>query len=567
MQHRRQVLGLAAGLALAGFAAAAEAPIALPPFIVEAARPLPWRYAEAAGLEVLSTCSDRLTRQLVANHLRLHAVLGELLPPALRLTTTEKEILIFIDSAHQPPTSPEVVAQMVLSAVEPPVPDAAAAPNDGRLRRRPKPPRYTFLPNLRLWDRDAQALFAIVREREYDPERVALSPEYVAHVLRHRVPALPPWYVSGVLTLFASARFSEEALTLDRLDWPAVSGAAVLRAGAAANRALLPLAEFFTGAVPAGDSAADETRALWQAQAALFVHWGVGSRGAPRRAALEKFVARAAVEPVTEALFRECFGLDFAAAGKALTAYLPSAMNDPVELRPAGRRRGPELALRAAADAEIARLRGDWERLEIGYVKAQFPAFTARYVEQARRTLRRAFDRGSRDPRLLAVMGLGEVEAGNDAAARDLLEDAAARTPILRPRAAYELARLRWAAARAPGGGQPGAPAPEQADAVLAPLAVARAQQPPLPEVYQLIAEVHAARPGAPSRQQLAVLEEGVRLFPRQTELVYLTAELALRHGGADPARWLINLGLTLAPDPAARARFEALRAKIAPAR
>ena len=56
------------------------------------------------------------------------------------------------------------------------------------------PPRYTFLPNLRLWDRDAQALFAIVRESEFDANRVALSPEYIAYILRNRLPALPPWY-------------------------------------------------------------------------------------------------------------------------------------------------------------------------------------------------------------------------------------------------------------------------------------------------------------------------------------------------------------------------------------
>lgn len=562
---RRQLLGLAAGLVLGAFAARAaeETVIALPPFLVEeAALPLPWRYAEVGGLEVLSTCPDRLTRQLVANHLRLHALLGELVPPALQLRMSEKQILIFVDSAHQPPTSPEVVARMVLSAVEPPVPDDAPPPNDGRLRRRPRPPRYTFLPNLRLWDRDSQALFAIVREREFDPDRVALSPEYVAYVLRNRTPALPPWYVSGVLTVFASARFSEDALTLEPLDWPAESGAAVLRAGAAANRPLLPLAEFFTGELPAGDPASNELLARWQAQAALFVHWGVGGRGAPRRAAFGKFVARAAVEPVTEALFRECFGLDYAGGWKALTAYLPYAMNDRLALRPASRQRGTDFPLRPAGEAEIARLKGDWERLEIGYVKAQFPAFASKYVEQARRTLRRAYDRGSRDPRLLAVMGLCEVDAGNDAAAREWLEAAAAGAPMLRPRAAYELARLRFAAARTPGGDAPPLPA-EQAAAVLAPLAAARLQQPPLPEVYELIAAVRAAGAAVPTREHLAELEEGVRFFPRRSELAARTAELSLRHGFTDTARWVINLGLTLAPDAATRARFEALQSRL----
>ena len=65
----------------------------------------------------------------------------------------------------------------------------------------------------------------------------------------------------------------------------------------------------------------------------------------------------------------------------------------------------------------------------------------------------------------------------------------------------------------------------------------------------------------------LAVLEEGVRTFPHRTELVHRTAELNLRHGFTDTARWLITLGLTLAPDAAARMRFESLQARVNAAR
>jgi glutaredoxin len=49
--------------------------------------------------------------------------------------------------------------------------------------------------------------------------------------------------------------------------------------------------------------------------------------------------------------------------------------------------------------------------------------------------------------------------------------------------------------------------------------------------------------------KSLDLLEEGVRTFPRRSELVYRTAELNVRHGFTDTARWLITLGLTLAPD------------------
>lgn len=94
----------------------------------------------------------------------------------------------------------------------------------------------------------------------------------------------------------------------------------------------------------------------------------------------------------------------------------------------------------------------------------------------------------------------------------------------------------------------------EQAGAVLTPLWAAREEAPPLAEVYLLIADVWAASAQTPTREQLAVLEQGVRIFPWNTELGYCTAELNVRHGFIDTARWLITLGLTLAPGDSARA-------------
>jgi hypothetical protein len=568
MRSTRLLLSLAVGLSSSTLSvgAADGKVVALPPFLVEeAAKPLPWRYGEVAGLEVLSACPERLTRELIANHHRLHALLGELVPPSLQFRTSTKRTLIFVDSAHLPPTSQEVVAQLALTSVELKELDDPVVPlDDGRLRRRPPPPRYTFMPNLRLWDRDAQVLFAIVREREFEANRVALTPDYVAYVLRNRLPALPPWFISGVLTVFARAKFTEDALTLDRADWLSETGSAALKAGPEANRRPLPLAEFFAGDLSAADPAQGEALSLWQAQAALFLRWGLAGRDAPRREALWKFVERAAVEPVTEALFQDCFGLDFATAHQQLTAFIPEAMRERQVLRPAQRPRLPDYTLRPASDVEIARLKGEWERLEIAYVKTQFPGLAAKYLEQARRTLMRAYDRGSRDPELLSVLGLCEADAGNPDAARGFLEEAAARSSVLRPRAWFELARLRFAAlsaaARAPAGPSL---TDSQAEEVLTPLTAARRTEPPLPEVYELVADVWAASARAPNRDELAVLEEGIRLFPRRSDLVHRTAELNLRHGFTDTARWLITLGLTLSPDAPTRARFEALQTRL----
>ena len=557
-------IGLVFGACTAAGAAESKI-IALPPFIVEEpTQRLPWRYAEVADWEVLSSCPERLTRVLVANHLRLHALLGELLPPALQLRMSEKQKLLFVDSAQQPPTSQEVVAAMALTAAEQDrLNDVLMPLDDGRLRRRLPPARYTFLPNLRLWDRDTGVLFAVVRESEFDPNRVGLTPDYVAYLLQNRLPALPPWFVSGVLTLFSRATFTEDALTLERLDWLSAVGSAALKPGPEANRPLLPLAEFFAGELSSSDSAQDVALSLWQDQAALFVRWGISEVDAFRREALWSFVARAAVEPVTEALFQDCFGVDYATAQQQLAAYLPTAMRDRLALRPTQRPRPPDFPLRPASDGEIARIKGDWERLEIAYVTAHFPVLLPKYVAQARRTLMRAYDEGGRDPRLLAVIGLFEVDAGNDRDARPFLEAAGAHTESLRPRAGFELARLRFAALRTQPAGVRSDLTPQQVSEVLVPLLAAREQSPPLAEVYELMAEVLAASSQAPTRPQLAGLEDGVRLFPRRSELVYRTAELNLRHGFTDTARWLITLGMTLASDAATRMRFEALQARV----
>jgi hypothetical protein len=291
------------------------------------------------------------------------------------------------------------------------------------------------------------------------------------------------------------------------------------------------------------------------------VRWGLDPRGgAARREAFWQFVALQAERVATEDLFRACFGLDFTAAQTEIAAFLPQAVRRTTRYRPAKPGKPPAVVLRNATDTEIARIKGDWERLEVPFVRNLAPGLAEKYLEQARRTLRRAYDRDARDPRLLAVMGLCEADAGNDAEARELLEAAAAGASPLRPRANYELARLRFAAARAQPEGPDGLLGVGQTADLLRPLFAARAVAPPLPEVYDLIGEVWALCSAPPTRGHLAVLDEGIRLFPRRTPLLLRAAELNARHGFREQAALLAEIGLRGATDPAVRARFIALR-------
>lgn len=545
-----------------------EAAVALPPFIVEeATKGPPWRYGEAMGFEILSRCDDSMTRRVVEAHHHLHGLLAEILPPQLQLKLTLPPALILYDEELQPASSKEVVAQLLRRAPLPtddPMPSFGGGRGSRGLQTPSPSRRYTFLPNLRLWDRDAMTIFMIVRREGFDPDRLALTHDYVSFLVKSRLPSLPPWFVHGFLALYQQMTHEGMQLTLGPLTWISETHTHALKKDLKTAPPVLPVDEFLAFRMPARDPLATyEPIAAWQAQALLFVRWGLDSGGPARRAALWDFVERSATNGSTEEVFRACFGLDFAAAQAEMAAYLPRAVRRTINFRlPRGAPKLPPFAMRNASDGQIARLKGDWERMEIAYVKTHHPQLADKYLEQARRTLRRGYDRDERDPQLLAAMGLCESDAGNPTGARELFE-AAVRIGPIRPRANYELARLRLTEFRAQPAGPEGRLSVTQAAEVLAPLFAARAQQPPLPEVYALIGDVWAEVAAKPNRGHLAVLDEGVRFFPRRADLVLRAAELYLREGFRAEASNYIDVAARVATDDATRERAALLRRQI----
>lgn len=567
-----RLIGLALVWMGALIAADEPPPVALPPFLVEEAhKGPPWRYATAPGYEILSRCSDSVTRRVVENHQRLHLVLAEILPPSLQLQCTQPRSLILYDEELQPAASREVIARLLQHDTLAPTDDFPAPTGLRGVRLTPPPARrMSFLPNLRLWDRDAMTVFMIVRRDDFDAERLALTTDYISFLVKGRLPALPPWFVAGFLPLYGQTHYEGERLTIEPLEWISVGHTVALKKDPKTAPPVQALADFFAlRTVPPTEPFNADPMKAWQAQAALFVRWGLEADDRAHRAALWKFTEQAAVHGLSEALFAECFGFDFAAAHARLTAYLPAAVRHNAVFRLARAPKPAPLALRNATDAEIARLKGDWERLEVPYVRRIEPKLAPKYLEQARRTFRRAYDRNERDPRLLAAMGLCEVDAGDDTAARDLLEAAALIGPI-RARANQELGRLRLAAARAQPAGPAGQLGADQVAEILKPLFAARADQPPLPEVYDLIAEVWAWSAAKASRGHLAVLDEGVRLFPRRGALVVRAAEVYLRHGYGPETAVLLKLADRLPLSDDERARVAQLRGReveLAPSR
>ncbi len=544
-----------------------DRPVNLPPFIVEeASKGPPWRFAEIPGFEILSRCSDRTTRELVQMHVRLHRLLETLLPERLQLSFAVPRTLIFYDEALQSAASREVIASMMKAATKgaPPSADSIDFGPIGRRATLLSTPsmRISFLPNLRLWDKDAMTVFSIVRDGGYDPDRLVLTRDYVQYLLLNRVPALPWWFVSGVLALYEHTEYNTSALSLGPITWISEPVTDALKDDPKKAPAPLPLAEFFSGVPPLGTPEGEARRKIWIAQGALIVRWALDGRTPAQRAAFAEFVDRAG-HRVTPEEFQRCFGVDFATADAQLAAYLPAAVRKSVTLRPARPLKTPEVTLRNASDAELARIKGDWERLEVGFVRKRTPELAGKYLEQARRTLRHAYDRDVRDPRLLATMGLCECDAGDDAAARGFLESAARLGP-LRPRAGYELARLRFAEADVHPEGAAGRLSAGQVANIFTPLFAAREQAPPIPEIYELIAQVWSRSAFQPTRAHLAVLEDGVWLFPRRGSLIYRTALLYADHGFLIEAVELVRLGLGVTTDPADRERFARLEAQLA---
>jgi hypothetical protein len=94
-------------------------------------------------------------------------------------------------------------------------------------------------------------------------------------------------------------------------------------------------------------------------------------------------------------------------------------------------------------------------------------------------------------------------------------------------------------------------------------LFAARAQPPPLPEVYTLIAVVWHHASTAPTRANLAVLDEGIRFFPNDATLAFETAQLYSENGYTSEARDCIRLGLATASDADLRDRLNALDQRL----
>ena len=508
---------LALGIFSPNFAAAAEAPtIVLPPMLVEESKStVPWYYVNLGATEFLSRCSESTTWDFVRAWQEKTQLMHVLVPEEFLARSDAPSVIVLYAQDLDQTFSAEI--QRDLQAT-------AAAKGD-----KSEQARVNLAPNMRLGDRDMHATIVYINESVFQGAQLNIAAGHVRYLMQGRTPELPPWLVEGVERLWRHANFAEDPITLTPLVWHDETESYELAGNPARPRPLLPAAELFAP-VPVRDKEVQHPRRVQTraAQQELFVRWALTSSDAHREA-LWKFAARAAEAPVTEEMFEACFGFDFAELRDRLSDYLPKAVEDTEWIDPGDLPEPPRFKVEKATPNEIARVRGEWERLAIWHVQRRYPQAREPYIAQARRTLQRAYKTGDRDPRLLATMGLTEIDAGNPAGAREFLEPAVAAS-VLRPNAYIELARLRFADLRR------GAPETKLFTAtelapVIKPLQQSLKQAPPLADAYMFLAQAWARCEAAPNATERGELETGAKNFPWRPTVAYPVAQVLARHG------------------------------------
>jgi hypothetical protein len=300
--------------------------------------------------------------------------------------------------------------------------------------------------------------------------------------------------------------------------------------------------EVLTADPPAEEGA----RQLWDCRATLFVRWGLyGDR--PGRRAFWEFVARAAAEPVTESLFRQYFGMGFAAAASQLNDFLPDAVEEPIDLQ-IGKEPGlTPSELRPASAAEVARMKGDWERLVLGHLKQSYSDYASGYIKRA-----------PRDARLESVLGLFDCDTGAGPEGAPLLE-AAAKAKVQGPRVYFRLAEMRYDETQGSGDRRLG---PAEMTRVIEPLEAGCRQSPALREDYDLMGKVLSHSGARLSPRQLALFDAGLERFPKDLDLLHQAAALGLANGYPSEAAAAAKRGLECSSTPQDRDRFSRLLAE-----
>jgi len=385
--------------------------------------------------------------------------------------------------------------------------------------------------------------------------------------LQNRIPRLPRWFLAGMEGQFGlytdrliqSLAFSN-VVVLGSATWVsteetlAIRNEAKEKKGSAKGyhpRELIPLGDLFRGA-PASRTE------LWNSETSLLVRWGLYRCG--NRQAFLDFVDKASREPATEPMFQKFLGMGYAEAERRLSDYLPAAVSEPIRVPLADPPEQPP-AIRAATSAEVARIIGDWGRLEGRTLGLADFDYKRECLDQADRLFERVRLRRTSDPLFLAAFGLYEIQAGDTVRAREALEEATA-AGVLRPRAYVELANLRLDDALPSAQHGIGDLDAAEYTAIIGLLTTARVQMPSLLATYDVFARALEHAPTRPTPEDLRPLEEALELFPQNAVLAYKVANLCREDGYAEEAGSIVERAARFSDTDEARTLLSEFRPK-----
>lgn len=543
----------------------------LPKMTVTEIRDLPapetWRYAQLPGLEILSAAPDRETQKLLRDFqlftdaitvvwpaLKAHRSV----PMSLILCGTEQKFNAFVPtSADKSQVSRAslllhnseqvtIVLNFGIKTIDLNLSDAETRapfnPPDG-------PPGSDTS--------DSASVNGGPGTRMQIDFYRQLYREYVLYQLSFNQPRLPAWLEEGLAQLLMGMKVDPNFIEFAKVEDPNLTSPGVVDVEehdfnrTLAYRGFMPLAEFFA----VGHDSPEATSSLtgtWAKQAQALVHMWLYGEGKRFNKGFAQFVARSTQEPVTEAMFQDCFKMSYKEMLTTLRIYLGSTayVHQEFNAKKGGGLPEPApLILRDATEAESGRIKGEAQVL-------------AGHLELARDEMLAPYARGVTDSSLLASLGLVEKSRGETARARKFLE-AAVQGNVVRPRAYLELANLRLAQISPAGSVLTTA----QTQAVLQPLLVGRQQPPVMPEIYELMAEIWLRSETPPSAQDLRVLNAGVMQFQRRPVLLLHAAELNGKFGDPIAARTMAEFGLKLSRTAEARQAFSDVLASLPPAR
>lgn len=369
-----------------------------------------------------------------------------------------------------------------------------------------------------------------------------------SHLRRLEQPAAY-WLEEGLIQLVTAMRITDHSVSLGKVgsanDSEYTADYFNVYLG---GSQLLPLSEMF--AHQEGDKD-EEGRygARWAKQCYAFVHWGIYGELGKNQKNFLTFLLRLNKEPLTEAMFKECFGKSYEEMLLVLRSHIDWTRSKVAGLQAAKGEKlplPPVVEVREATEAEIGRIRGD-VLLALGQPVPARQAMIAAYM------------RGERDPELLAALGVWESRHGDSGKARRFLE-LAIKNGTRRPHAYLEMVawqRKDISTARL---------TVSQAAPLFALAYKALGHPPRLAASYRTIAELWKDCEVAAPNPHLEVMLEGVRMFPRDVELLFQVAVQCRRSGRVDEARALAVRGLSLAADEATRTRFQTLADSLPPA-